>query len=124
MKLYLSGQEELLRTGLSEGIQNENDSLGDNKYNLSHFKNIHIYHLDTISIDITKHVKIPKHEAVRNINSINEILDKCNCRIDQLPIILRNDAMAKILRLAPGDICKIYRVTESAGDVLYYRVCK
>ena len=122
--LYMLGQEELNLNGLSEIIKTENDSLGDNKYNQAHFRNIHIYHLDSLSIDITKHTNVPEHIAIRDKQSIDEILEKCNCRIDQLPIILRTDAMAKRIRLAPGDICKITRVTLSAGDVIYYRVCK
>ena len=43
---------------------------------------------------------------------------------NQLPIIIRGDAIAKRLRLAPGDICKITRKTKSAGEIEYYRVCK
>ena len=105
-------------------INNENELLKENKYNISHFRNIHVYHLDNLSVDITKHVKVPKHGPIRDKPSIDAILEKCNCRIDQLPIILRTDQMAKRLRLAPGDICEITRVTESAGDVVYYRVCK
>lgn len=122
--LYTLGQEELSTLGLSDSIIQENELLEDDKYNISHFRNIHIYHLDSLSVDITKHVKVSKHIAIREKYKIDDILEKCNCRIDQLPIILRTDAMAKRLRLAPGDICKINRVTESAGDVVYYRVCK
>ena len=110
--------------GLSESIDNENKLLEENKYNINHFRCIHIYHLDSLSIDITKHSKVPKHIAIRDKPSIDKILEKCNCRIDQLPIILRTDEMAKRLRLSPGDICEITRVTQSAGDVVYYRVCK
>ena len=121
--LYILGQQEL-SSGLSESIQNENESLGENKFNISHFRNIHIYHLDSLSVDITKHIQVPKHVVIRDKPTIDNILEKCNCRIDQLPIILRTDAMAKRLRLAPGDICEITRVTQSAGDVVYYRVCK
>jgi len=122
--LYTLGQEELKMNGLSETIKEENDSLGENKYNQSHFRNIHIHHLDGLSIDITKHTNVPEHVAIRDKPTIDSILEKCNCRIDQLPIILRTDGMAKRIRLAPGDICKITRVTPSAGDVVYYRVCK
>ncbi len=122
--LYMLGQEELNLNGLSEIIKKENDSLEGDKYNQAHFRNIHIYHLDSLSIDITKHTNVPEHIAIRDKQSIDEILEKCNCRIDQLPIILRTDAMAKRIRLAPGDICKITRVTLSAGDIIYYRVCK
>lgn len=122
--LYTLGQEELSKSGLREIIQNENDLLGDNKYNLSHFKNIHIYHLDSLSVDILSHIKVPKHVAIREKINIEEILNKCNCRIDQLPIILRTDPIAKRLRLSPGDICQITRITQTAGEIQYYRVCK
>ena len=33
-------------------------------------------------------------------------------------------AVAKRLRIAVGDVCKITRVTLSAGETEYYRVCK
>tara|TARA_Y100001958_G_C21190307_1_gene518583 strand:- start:47 stop:811 length:765 start_codon:yes stop_codon:yes gene_type:complete len=122
--LYISGQEELLRNGLSENIQTENDLLNENKYSLVHFRNIHIYHLDELSIDITLHKKVPEHKIIRTQPEINQLLDKCNARINQFPIISRNDAMAKRIRMAPGDICKINRKTKSAGEVEYYRVCK
>ena len=38
MILYNNNQEELIKTGLSETIQNENLALEDNKYNNYHFK--------------------------------------------------------------------------------------
>jgi len=122
--LYNSGQEDLIKNGLSETIHSENEKLGENKYNNYHFKNSHIYHLDTLSIDILKHSKVPKHEVIRNSNEIQKICDKCNCRRDQLPVIERNDAIGKRLRIAPGDICRIIRVTTNVGEVDYYRICK
>ena len=121
--LYNSGQEDLMLNGLSGNINNENLSL-DNKYNYYHFKNIHAFHLDTLSIDILKHSKVPKHEVFRFEEDIERICKRCNCRKDQLPIIERNDAIAKRLRIAPGDICKITRISNTAGETEYYRVCK
>ena len=32
--------------------------------------------------------------------------------------------LAKILRIAPGDLCKITRVTETGGELPYFRICK
>jgi len=122
--LYSAGQEELLITGLSENIQAENNVLGDNKLTNSHFKNIHIFHLDSLSVDITQHEKVPQHIPIRERSTIDSIMEKCNARLDQFPIILRTDPMAKRLRLAPGDMCKILRKTNTAGEVEYFRVCK
>jgi len=122
--LYNSGQEELLKDGLSETIHNENEKLDSNKYNNAHFRNVHVFHLDTLSIDILSHSKVPKHVLIRNNDEIQKICDKCNCRKDQLPVIERNDAIAKRLRIAPGDICKITRISNTAGETDYYRICK
>ena len=122
--LYLNGQQEIITNNLSEDIESQNKLLNEKKYSNNHFRNIHIYHLDSLCIDITQHSKVPKHIAIRDQPTIDNILIECNSRIDQLPIILRNDPMAKILRLAPGDICKIIRITYNAGEIIYYRVCK
>ena len=123
-ELYNKGQEELKITGLSEEIQQENLTLEENQYTNQYFKNIHIFHLDTLSIDITLHKMVPRHECIRDQPSINSILESCNARINQLPIIMRTDAMAKRLRMTPGDICKITRNTQNGGEIVYYRVCK
>ena len=121
--LYNSNQEEFIKNGLSETIYNENLDLED-KYNNYHFKNIHVFHLDTLSIDILKHSKVPKHEVFRFQKDIEKICEKCNCRKDQLPVIGINDAVAKRLRIAPGDICKITRISNTSGENEYYRICK
>lgn len=120
---YNVGQEELLAGSLSEEVHSENENLNENKYKNQHFKNIHIYHLDTLSIDIFKHSKVPKHEVIRKQSEINLICDQFNCRPDQLPVMNRSDAIGKRLRIAPGDLCKITRITTTAGESYYYRIC-
>ena len=120
---YNVGQEELRAESLSENVHSENENLNENKYTNHHFKNIHIYHLDTLSIDILQHSKVPKHEVIRNQSEIKRICNKFNCRPDQLPVIHRSDAIGKRLRIAPGDLCKITRITTTAGESDYYRIC-
>jgi DNA-directed RNA polymerase subunit H len=122
--MYLTCQEELTRLGISDSITMENSALGEKKLSQVHFRNIHVHHLDALAIDIMLHVKVPRHEIVRDQVEIDTILERCNARINQLPVILRTDPMAKRLRLAPGDICKITRITQTAGKVDYYRACK
>ena len=51
-------------------------------------------------------------------------LESINSTINQLPIITMNDIQAKILRLAPGDFVKSLRITETGGELEYYRICK
>ena len=86
--------------------------------------NIHIFHLDSWSVDITTHRTIPEHIPIRDQPTINKVLEDCNATINQLPVIVRKDAMAKRWRLAPGDICKIMRTSKTCGEYPYYRVCR
>lgn len=123
--LYNNGQEILINEGLSEDIIKDNDLLDDNKKLLNeHFRNIHIFYLNHLSIDITQHVNVPKHNCIRGQIDKKKILERCNANENQLPIILRTDPQAKILRLAPGDICKIIRNTKTGGENIYYRICR
>jgi DNA-directed RNA polymerase subunit H (RpoH/RPB5) len=123
-EVYLNGQEELVTNGLSDLILQENEGLDESqKLSIQHFRNIHIFYINHLSIDITNHINVPYHECIRDKNKINSILEKCNTHLSQLPIILRSDPQAKVLRLAPNDICRIVRTTQTAGDVDYYRVC-
>jgi len=122
--MYSKGQEELKINGLSEDIYQKNQLLTENKYRNAYFKNIHIFHLDALAIDLQHHSLVPKHEVIRDKASIDRVLDDCNAKLSQLPVILRTDPQAKLLRIAPGDICKIIRVTTTGGEVPYYRACK
>jgi DNA-directed RNA polymerase subunit H (RpoH/RPB5) len=119
-EVYSNGQETLFEDGLSETILEENQG----QYFLRHFRNIHIFQLEHLTINIKHHSQVPEHIAVRKEEDITTILTDTNAKLHQLPIIQRNDIQAKILRLAPGDICKITRRTVTGGDIPYYRVCK
>lgn len=123
--LYNNGQEILINEKLSDDIIRENDILDENKkLSIEHFRNIHIFYLNHISIDITQHINVPRHICIRGSIDKQNILEKCNTNENQLPIILRKDPQAKINRLAPGDICKIVRNTTTGGENIYYRICK
>ena len=50
------------------------------------------------------------------------MLESTNTTINQLPAILRTDIEARVMRMAPGDICEITR-RSSIGVVISYRVC-
>ena len=122
--IYKKGQVDLLINKLTDDIIEENEKLGDKKLRNDHFKNIHVFNLNTLTIDIGKHMAVPKHECVRDKKEIDNILKVTNTTINKLPIILRKDPMAKLLRLAPGDICKITRNSDKCGEYTYYRVCE
>ena len=70
------------------------------------------------------HVSVPKHVCIRNNNVKNEIFEKTNTTSEKLPIILRTDPVAKLLRMAPGDICEITRKSERCGVYKFYRICE
>lgn len=115
-ELYKSGQDFLVE------YSRDKDYLQG--VNLAHIRNIHMFRLEHLTKDLRAHINVPKHICIRDKNEIEEILSNINSTINQLPIITINDIQAKILRLAPGDICKIIRITETGGELEYYRVCK
>ena len=124
LNLYIKRQEELIKNGLSDNIIEENEKLNENKYNLEHFKNIHVFDINSLCFDIMEHVSVPKHVCIRNNNVKNEIFEKTNTTSEKLPVILRTDPVAKLLRMAPGDICEITRKSERCGKYKFYRICE
>jgi DNA-directed RNA polymerase subunit H (RpoH/RPB5) len=121
--MYLKGQNELLVTGISDDIQS---NMKSSKFEMeqSYFRNVHIFHIDTLVVNLLEHSLVPQHEVIRDKDEIQEIYEQTNSNAHLLPIILRTDPIAKLLRLAPGNICKITRMTQSCGSTIYYRTCK
>ena len=122
--VYKKGQEQLLIDNLSDNIVEQNEKLNENKYNPTHFRNIHLFNIDHLGIDIGKHVIVPDHKCIRSKPEIDKILKDTNTVPQQLPVILRTDPMAKLLRLAPGDLCEIIRISERCGEYTFYRICE
>jgi DNA-directed RNA polymerase subunit H (RpoH/RPB5) len=121
--INLKSQEGLHMTGLSENIINENNSKKiPFKYSISHFKNIHILNILSLTIDLKNHSIVPKHECIRDKKIIKTLLKDTNTTIKQLPFIKVSDIQSKLLRLSPGDLCKITRNTLS-GKIITYRIC-
>jgi len=121
---FINGQEKLINDGLSEDVIQENEEFDiSEQLSYHHFRNIHIFFIDHLSFDISNHVNVPKHECIRNKTEIQKILVKCNSTGTQLPVIFRTDPQAKIKRIAPGDICKIMRTSNTGGECEYYRIC-
>jgi DNA-directed RNA polymerase subunit H (RpoH/RPB5) len=125
--LNIELQNDLESMGLNSDIMNQlkskNIKLG-NEYNLKHFKNIQILDINSLTNNLLEHNLVPKHEVIRNKEDINKILEDCNANISQLPIILKNDIISKLIRLSPGDLCKITRNNNKCGINYFYRVCR
>jgi DNA-directed RNA polymerase subunit H (RpoH/RPB5) len=102
------------------------DEMEENNYLLDkkHFRNVYLFNINSLTNNLLKHVLVPKHISIRNKQVIHEILQKCNCTSDQLPIILKKDAVSKLLRLTEGDICEITRKSEKCCEYPFYRICK
>lgn len=122
--LYNFGQEQLKINGLSDNIIDENEKLNEEKYRKNYFRNVHLFCINNISFDISLNITVPKHVCIRKEEDIENILKKVNANRDQMPIILRTDPMAKLIRLCPGDMCEIIRRSERCGEYKYYRICK
>jgi DNA-directed RNA polymerase subunit H (RpoH/RPB5) len=120
--MYHKGLEEL-SSGLNPIIENE---MKENNFEMSkyYFRNVHIFFIDTLYRNHLNHELVPVHIPIRDKEEINQILLDTNSLIHQLPIILRTDPMAKLIRLCPGNICKIIRNSDKCGESIYYRVCK
>jgi len=121
--LNLNLQNELASNELSNEII---DEMKKNDYSLEkrHFRNVHLFTINSLTNNLLNHRLVPKHTPIRNRASIEQILEKCNCTMNQLPIILKDDSIAKLIRLSPGDVCEIKRFSNQCGEYPYYRLCK
>ena len=72
-------------------------------------------------LEITKHELVPKHTLL-NDNEKEALLKSYGIVLRQLPRMLASDAMAKLLNAKVGDVIKIIRKSETAGETEYYRV--
>lgn len=121
--MYLKGQQEIKRNGLSKDIISQIKSSNFN-VDFPYFRNVHIFHIDTLINNLLHHSLVPNHQVIRDQNHINLIYKNTNSNSQLLPVIFRTDPIAKLLRLSPKDICKITRMSQVCGENIYYRICK
>jgi len=102
-----------------------NDKIkNDLGYNEKHFGNVSIFDIKTLQYNILNHQIVPKHTIIRDDKDIQKILEISNCNLDQLPVISKNDPVAKLKLGTNGDIFKIIRKSKTCGEDIYYRVCR
>jgi|TARA_B100001971_G_C18118302_1_gene498034 DNA-directed RNA polymerase subunit H (RpoH/RPB5) len=68
-----------------------------------------------------KHILIPKHSKLSESQK-EKLLEKYNISTKELPRILKTDAAIASLGSKPGDVIKIIRDSQTAGESLFYRV--
>ena len=93
----------------------------------------HIYEKDGIFIvlqsikglqfNILEHILVPDHR-VMNEEETREIMKKYNLKNrGEFPDISRFDPVAQVIGLRPGKVCEITRISKTAIQAKYYRVC-
>jgi DNA-directed RNA polymerase subunit H (RpoH/RPB5) len=70
--------------------------------------------------DVTKHVLVPKHTKVSE-KERKELFEKFNINESNLPRIKKSDPAILNLDVNEGDIVKVMRKSETAGEVPFYR---
>ena len=71
--------------------------------------------------DITKHEIVPKHELLKPEEK-EKVLKGYGITLRQLPRVLDTDPMSVHLQAKPGDVLRITRNSQTAGEYTYYRV--
>lgn len=116
----------LLQENYNEPIDTIKDEMKTSNINLekNFFRHVTIFDIRYFQTNKLKHSLVPQHIPIRNKAEIDNILEKCKATKSQMPAIMRNDPIAKTIRLTDGNLCKIIRHTPEAGDIIYYRICK
>ena len=70
---------------------------------------------------VDKHTLTPKHAKISEKDKA-ALFDKYNVTSKEMPKILKTDASLRELDAKPGDVIKITRVSQTAGQSIFYRV--
>jgi DNA-directed RNA polymerase subunit H len=69
---------------------------------------------------VTDHVLVPKHEILSEEEK-KQILSQYNATEDQFPFLFSIDPVVREIGAKPGDMVRIIRVSDTAGETTYYR---
>jgi len=72
-------------------------------------------------INIFESSIVPKH-VILTADEKSELMKKLNITSKQLPRIKEDDAVVEEIGAKKGDVVKIIRNSQSAGEYIYYRV--
>lgn len=67
------------------------------------------------------HNSVPKHEILQE-DEVKSVLENYQIERGQLPKIKESDPVVKELGAGVGDVVKITRNSQTAGESLYYRL--
>ncbi len=71
-------------------------------------------------IKVTDHALVPKHEIL-SADDKKTILSQFNATEGQFPYLFSIDPVVREIGAKPGDMIKITRVSDTAGETSYYR---
>lgn len=91
-----------------------------NLINTSKF-NIEVFQEKHLLFNITKHSIVPKHSVISNSQKI-KLLKTFRITDSQLPRILLSDPIVRYYGLKKGQVVKIIRPSETAGEYIHYRL--
>ena len=69
---------------------------------------------------VLDHVLVPKHEVLK-VDESKQILEIYNAKPEQFPFIMVSDPVVREIGAKVGDIVKITRKSQTAGETIYYR---
>lgn len=78
---------------------------------------VELLHYDNFIIEIPKHVAVPRHEIVK----ADEVLKDLYMTPHNFPKIYDTDPPVIWIGGRPGEFCRIYRLSEVAGETIAYR---
>lgn len=85
---------------------------------------VQLFWIDQVVVNITRHTLVPEHQIISQSEK-EQLLGKYNIKsYNNLPIILKNDPVAKYYGMRRGDVCKITRPSETSGIYTSYRYCQ
>jgi DNA-directed RNA polymerase subunit H (RpoH/RPB5) len=90
---------------------------------LKHIPNVQLFDLCEVIVNKTKHKYYSLKHVIIDDVELQQLLKKYVINKNQLPKILNDDPMAKILNAKIGDVLKIERKSKTTGIYYYYRVC-
>jgi DNA-directed RNA polymerase subunit H (RpoH/RPB5) len=82
-----------------------------------------VENIKRLQFNILNHSLVPPHSVLID-SEVNEVMKRYNITDKvQFPDISRFDPVARVIGLRPGQVCKINRLSKTAIEAPYYRIC-